>query len=108
MFFTQQILFGLHKIKSENTSDNKYIKINFNNLINNVLIELHKQNIQSVIIEGGTKILQSFIDKNLWDEARIFKTNKILIDGIKSPIIEVKNIYSSEIGGDKLEIICND
>jgi len=33
---------------------------------------LHKYNIQSVIIEGGTRTLQSFIDKKLWDEARIF------------------------------------
>ena len=97
-----------NEIKSEEKDTNKFIKIDFNNLIINILFELYQQNIQSVIIEGGTKTLQSFINKNLWDEARIFKTNKILIDGIKSPIIEVKNIYSSEIGGDKLEILCNE
>ena len=77
-------------------------------MIENILNELYKLNIQSVIIEGGTKTLQSFIDKNLWDEARIFKTNEILIDGVKTPNIEGQIIYSSEIGGDKLEILYND
>ncbi|MDP7430433.1 MAG: bifunctional diaminohydroxyphosphoribosylaminopyrimidine deaminase/5-amino-6-(5-phosphoribosylamino)uracil reductase RibD, partial [Flavobacteriales bacterium] len=81
-----------NKIKSYNTSYSNYIKINFNNLINNILEELYKQNIQSIIIEGGTKTLQSFINDNLWDEARIFTANKKLVDGVKVPTIEGKII----------------
>jgi diaminohydroxyphosphoribosylaminopyrimidine deaminase/5-amino-6-(5-phosphoribosylamino)uracil reductase len=103
---SETIIFN--EIKSDNTSDNKYIKINFNNLINNILIKLYKQRIQSVIIEGGTKTLQSFINKNTWDEARIFTTNKELTTGVKTPKIEGEFISEREIGGDILGILRND
>ena len=46
-----------NQIKSEKNNSNNYIKINFNNLTKNILQELHKQNIQSIIIEGGSKYL---------------------------------------------------
>ena len=46
---------------------------------------LAQKNIGTIIIEGGSKTLQSFIDANLWDEARIIKTPKILKAGIPMP-----------------------
>ena len=95
-------------IKSEETRTNQFIKINFNNLIKSILEELHQQNIQSVIIEGGSKTLQSFIDTNMWDEARIFTTNKTLAKGVKSPTIEGEIISEDKIGEDELEILCNE
>jgi len=97
-----------NEIKSDNLSKNNYIKINFNNMINNVLKELYKQKIQSVIIEGGTKTLQSFIEENIWDEARIFTTDTKLENGVKSPIIKGKKISETEIDTDYLKIILND
>ena len=95
-------------IKSEETDLNVFIKTDFNNLVVNILENLYKQNIQSLIIEGGAKTLQSFIDEKLWDEARIFTTNKELNDGVKSPNIEGEIVFETVIGGDKLETIKND
>ena len=77
-------------------------------MINNILKELYKQKIQSVIIEGGTKTLQSFIEENIWDEARIFTTDTKLENGVKSPIIKGKKISETEIDTDYLKIILND
>ena len=94
-----------NQLKSEENNSNNYIKINFNNLTENILQELHKQNIQSIIIEGGTITLQSFIDKKLWDEARIFTTNKTLTEGVKPPAIEGKIISEDETGGDRFKIL---
>ena len=94
-----------NQLKSEENNSNNYIKINFNNLTKNILQELHKQNIQSIIIEGGTKTLQSFIDKNLWDEARIFTTKKTLTEGVKPPTIEGEIISEDETGGDRFKIL---
>jgi len=94
-------------LKTKEIGKNYFIKINFNNLIKNILQELHKQNIQSVIIEGGRTTLQSFIDAKLWDEAKIFTTNKELNDGVKSPNIEGEMLFETVIKGDKLEIIKN-
>ena len=97
-----------NKIKSDNSSKNNYIKINFNDMINSVLKELYKQKNQSVIVEGGTTTLQSFIEENIWDEARIFTTDKKLENGVKSPIIKGKKISEIEIDTDCLKIILND
>ena len=94
-----------NEIKSSKSNNNNYIKINFNKLINNVLKVLYKQNIQSLIVEGGTKTLQSFIDNNLWDEARVFYTSSELTAGVYSPNIKGKIISSKEIDADLLEII---
>jgi len=95
-------------IKSEENNANTFVKIDFNNLIKNILEKLYKQNIQSVIIEGGSETLQSFIDANMWDEARIFTANKTLTDGIKAPTVNGKIISEEKIGEDKLETIKND
>ena len=46
---------------------------------------LYKENIQSVIIEGGTKTLQAFINANLWDEARVFTGAVCLKEGVSPP-----------------------
>lgn len=94
-----------NSVKSEENGKNKFVKIDFNNLIKNILEELHKQNIQSVIIEGGSTTLQSFIDADMWDEARIFTANTTLIDGVKAPNIKGEITSTTNIGGDELEII---
>ena len=99
------IIFNTQITKQLNS--NYYIKINYRNMINNILHELYKQNIQSLIIEGGAKTLQSFIDQELWDEARIFTANKTLIEGVKSPRIEGEIIYETTIDKDQLEIVKN-
>ena len=96
-----------NSLKSEENGTNQFIKIDFNYLIEKILKELHKQNIQSVKIEGGSITLQSFIDANIWDEARIFTANKLFSQGLKTPIIEGKIILERKIGTDTLEIITN-
>jgi len=103
---TKTLIFNT--LKTKEIGNNYFIKINVNNLIKNILQKLYKQNIQSVIIEGGTITLQSFIDAKLWDEARIFTTNKELNDGIKPPNIEGEIIFETEIGVDELSILTHE
>ena len=93
--------------KSEIIGTNQFIKTNFNYLKENILKELHKQNIQSFIVEGGRITLQSFIDANTWDEARIFTTKKTIDGEVKAPTIQGKIVFKKEIGNDNLEIIHN-
>ena len=95
-------------LKSKKKYSNNFIKINYNSLINNILKELHKQNIQSIIIEGGRETLQSFINTNLWDEARLFTTNKKIKNGIKAPIIDGRISCIDKIDEDLLKTIIND
>ncbi|HEU4495539.1 MAG TPA: dihydrofolate reductase family protein, partial [Flavobacterium sp.] len=67
-----------------------------------ILDILYKNEIQSVIIEGGRKTLQTFIDQNLWDEARVFKGPVFFKKGIEAPSIsgsltEKKMILNDEL-----------
>ena len=77
------------------------ININFKNSIPEILNTLHENKINSVLVEGGQKTIQKFIDSNFWDEAKYFVGKKIIGDGIKGPKIEsnkwVKNYISTDI-----------
>ncbi|MBO6881559.1 bifunctional diaminohydroxyphosphoribosylaminopyrimidine deaminase/5-amino-6-(5-phosphoribosylamino)uracil reductase RibD [Winogradskyella sp.] len=68
---------------------------------------LHGENINSVIIEGGLKTLQTFIDENLWDEARVFTGNIEFKDGVRAPLFTGKLISESRISKDALKIYLN-
>ena len=69
---------------------------------------LQKHQIQSVIIEGGKQTLQTFIDADLWDEARVFTGETILNNGVEAP--NFKGVISSEekINNDILRTYIND
>ena len=77
------------------------------NLVENTLAILVKHQIQSVIIEGGSKTIQSFIDKNFWDEARIFKGKNTFENGTKAPVIKGKIVKSKTNLDDKLITLKN-
>jgi len=92
--------------KSENrilTQNTIYKKIDFDkNTIQQILDVLYQHQIQSVIIEGGRQTLQSFIDENIWDEARIFIGKAIFENGTKAPILQKKNSTKTFIQNDEL------
>ena len=50
----------------------------------------HKHNLQSIIIEGGAKTLQTFIDEDIWDQAHVYAGKMSLENGIKAPIFNAK------------------
>jgi diaminohydroxyphosphoribosylaminopyrimidine deaminase/5-amino-6-(5-phosphoribosylamino)uracil reductase len=68
---------------------------------------LHQQNIQSIIVEGGSKTLQTFINENLWDEARVFRGNESFTKGVKAPKLQEILVDKSLIGEDELFIYRN-
>ena len=54
------------------------------------------------------KHFQTFIDYNLWDEARIFKGTPIFNEGTKAPLIKGQEISEDKIKQDSLKILLND
>jgi len=81
----------------------KYHQIDFTkNILPQILENLYAEKIISVIVEGGAKLLQSFIRENLWDEARIFTGNKIFKEGVKAPVITGNEISKMKIAEDTL------
>jgi diaminohydroxyphosphoribosylaminopyrimidine deaminase/5-amino-6-(5-phosphoribosylamino)uracil reductase len=97
--------------KSKNTINKEntiFEVIDFKQNIATQIVEvLFQHQIQSVIIEGGLQTLQTFIDANLWDEARIF-TGKITFGkGIKAPVLPKTNSDKYTIEKDELTIMRN-
>jgi len=72
-----------------------------------MLEKLHSLQIQSVLIEGGQRTLQRFIDLNLWDEARILVGNKWFGKGLKAPVLSGKTAEIEEVGNNKIIWIKN-
>ncbi|WP_445735546.1 bifunctional diaminohydroxyphosphoribosylaminopyrimidine deaminase/5-amino-6-(5-phosphoribosylamino)uracil reductase RibD [Mariniflexile sp.] len=69
---------------------------------------LFKNNINSVIVEGGAKTLQTFIDENIWDQARVFTGNSSFKKGVKAPEFSGTLISEKNILSDILKIYKND
>ncbi|NQX84460.1 MAG: bifunctional diaminohydroxyphosphoribosylaminopyrimidine deaminase/5-amino-6-(5-phosphoribosylamino)uracil reductase RibD [Flavobacteriaceae bacterium] len=83
--------------------------IDFNGSIATQICDILFQNdINSVIIEGGAQTLQTFIDENIWDEARIFIGRTRFKKGIIAPQIKEANIIQNHILTDTLKILRND
>lgn len=97
-----------NSVKNQNSGNIEFVRIDFTrNIIPQVLKSLYQQNIQSVIVEGGKQLLESFISSNLWDEAFRFTGNKFFTSGIKAPSISGTIIHSEKTEGDQLIIYKN-
>lgn len=83
---------------------NIFIKLEGEDFLNTIFSDLIKRNIQSVIVEGGTRLLETFIEANAWDEIRRFKSDHTFRTGIPSPEFIGNLIYQEKILNDRLEV----
>ncbi|MES1220902.1 MAG: bifunctional diaminohydroxyphosphoribosylaminopyrimidine deaminase/5-amino-6-(5-phosphoribosylamino)uracil reductase RibD [Bacteroidota bacterium] len=98
------ILFN--KLKNEQCENIEFCKLKENeNLVQQIIVALYERRIQTVIVEGGAKLLQSFIDENLWDEVRRIENRKLKMgDGVSAPVLSnAELIYSGNIFSDKID-----
>jgi diaminohydroxyphosphoribosylaminopyrimidine deaminase/5-amino-6-(5-phosphoribosylamino)uracil reductase len=96
-----------NKIKhdlNEETGKGFYQVTEDTSLVHQVTNALYRLKIQSVIVEGGARLLQAFIDEGMWDEARVINNEELIIDnGLAAPEltsyvkIEQQKIFSDTI-----------
>lgn len=93
---TKTIVFNYKK--QSDTDNLVYQKLNKEeNVLTQILSSLYQQQIQSLIVEGGSKLLQSFIDAGLWDEARVItNTTMVIGKGLASPVLKNKVLFMEE------------
>ena len=95
----------IYNKKRESKVQNKqFVRLLEFNLIN-ILKDILSRGISSIIVEGGSFTLQSFIENNLWDEARVFVSDGKFKNGIKAPKIKLSN--PQKIGSDQLYLMKN-
>ena len=103
------VITDFKKEKDETSNNLIFEQIDFSrNVAKQICSMLLKHKIQSVIIEGGSKTLQTFIDENLWDEARVFEGDVFFKKGINKPKILARLEKEQHINNDVLRIYKND
>lgn len=66
-------------------------------LVHQITNACYQNNIQSILVEGGAKLLQAFIDEDMWDEARVITNTKLFIGkGLPAPMLSNFNLTQSE------------
>jgi diaminohydroxyphosphoribosylaminopyrimidine deaminase/5-amino-6-(5-phosphoribosylamino)uracil reductase len=66
--------------------------------------KLYQHKINSVIVEGGSQTLQTFIDAGLWDEARVLTGTTSFSQGLKAPVLKGNLVTTKKLGQDILKI----
>ncbi len=104
LFDQSQSTLCFNMVKNEYNENLEYIKMEPDFSIEDVFNELYKRKVQSVIVEGGSFLLNKIIEGELWDEARVFTGQNNFQKGIKAPEINGKLLDQLDIMGDRLEI----
>lgn len=77
-----------------NRENLEYIRVDYNKeVLPQILRHLYGQGLQTLMVEGGSRVLQSFIDAGAWDEMVVEESARKLNEGVKSP--EISNRISS-------------
>lgn len=75
----------------------EYLPLDYSaDILPQVMEALYSRGIQSLLVEGGSELLQSLINAALWDEAFVERSATILESGVKAPEINDKKRYSTE------------
>jgi len=67
------------------------------NMLNSLLNEIYKLKIDSLLVEGGAQLLDSFIKEGIWDEAFIEVSDQLFFEGKEAPMIKGKVLNSSAV-----------
>ena len=93
--------------KEEEEQHLSFVKLEQDFRLQDILNDLYHRNIQSVIVEGGSFLLQMFISDELWDEARVFIGDTRFGSGIPAPLLNQKPEEMRDIMGDLLCVYKN-
>lgn len=109
LFDSEAETWVLNNNKSRRVDNVEYIQLDFtNNIIPQLLDKLYTAGKQSLIVEGGAQLLESFIAAGLWDEARVFTTEAKLGNGIPAPVLQdYLHAEQTPIGSDILHLYIN-
>jgi len=67
-------------------------------LVHQVMNALYQSKVQSVLVEGGAKLLQSFIDEDQWDEARVITNSQLEIaEGLGAPSLSNHHLIAEDL-----------
>ncbi len=103
LFDEQSTTIVFTKKKAENCGSTRYMTIDYtHDIVPQILTALYREKILSVIIEGGTQLLQTFIDGGYYDEIYRYTGLVVFKGGTKAPALAVQPKTETIIGEVKL------
>ncbi len=70
---------------------------------------LFRENIISLLVEGGARLLNSFIESGKWDEARVITNPDLYIEGgTVAPVLPIQTATLSQVGEDEIRFYKNE
>ncbi|MBO6118228.1 MAG: bifunctional diaminohydroxyphosphoribosylaminopyrimidine deaminase/5-amino-6-(5-phosphoribosylamino)uracil reductase RibD [Bacteroidales bacterium] len=100
-----------NNLRGEKASSSlQYVKINNQSgYLQQIIDSLYLEGVSSLVVEGGRKTLQAFLDSGLWDEAVVFTSNVLFNKGIKNPVIDSRlKASTSWVSDNRIDIYYND
>jgi diaminohydroxyphosphoribosylaminopyrimidine deaminase/5-amino-6-(5-phosphoribosylamino)uracil reductase len=98
----------INRLKDDKKGNIEWVKINEElDFLDQFCSILYDRNILSVIIEGGSTLLEQFIYNDMWDEARVFEAPKLFNKGISAPDFDFHLGKKTFAGKDALYICYN-
>ena len=91
-------------LKDEQVGNVSFVKVAQEAFLSSMATDLYQRKQQSLIVEGGTSLLNSFIKAGLWDEAWVFKASHSFGKGVAAPVIKGKLAHTEPIISDRLLI----
>ncbi len=98
IFDRQQPTIIFNAIKNEEHENLVYIKLSKEqSLVKQIIDCCYNLKLTSILIEGGNKLVQSFINENCWDEARVIENLSLIIDnGLCAPLLSSHKLIRTE------------
>lgn len=102
---SRTIVYTEKKVLGKFGKNVEQIEVDFSgDVLSSVLSHLHSLNINSLLVEGGAKLLQSFIDASLWDDIRVELNPTLFVgEGVVAPVLpEGVSINKIRCGGNEI------
>ena len=102
VFDGRQLTIVYNLLKHEEHNQLILARVDEADFLPQLLQDLHKRGIHSVMVEGGAQTLKFFLDAGLWDEARIFSSPRTFQKGISAPVLQAKLSSTETVMNDTL------
>lgn len=103
LFDGSQPTLSYNFIHTETVGQTAYIRLSPDKpFLPQLLADLYERHIQSVLVEGGATLLNSFMEAGLWDEMRVLRSRTMLHSGVKAPTVRGQLISREPVGDDEL------
>jgi diaminohydroxyphosphoribosylaminopyrimidine deaminase/5-amino-6-(5-phosphoribosylamino)uracil reductase len=102
------ICYNLFKNDISPDKNIEWVQISGKDFLPEMLKDLYKRGIQSILVEGGAQIIQFFLQNNVWNEIIRFQSPAYFGKGIEAPRFQGRLKSSDKIGNDLMSVFVNE